>query len=138
MVDVVTGLVTIADANDAAGTGELAVSARHEAVLASGRRVLLLDDRGWSSSGPPDVWEQTSDRDVVRTTGMVVGPDEAFGSHMQEDMDRAHWASLVEVLGRQGVVAEVSELARLPHEVVLTESLRRRLGPSPGPDDQLR
>jgi len=28
----------------------MSVSVRHEAVLMDGRRLLLLDDRGWSSS----------------------------------------------------------------------------------------
>ena len=57
----------------------MSVSARHEAVLENGCRVLLLDDRGWSASGPPDIWARTSIEDIVDTALMVVGPDEPSG-----------------------------------------------------------
>jgi len=47
----VTRLVTFVDVDDnVADARQMSVSARHEAVLVNGRRVLLLDDRGWSSS----------------------------------------------------------------------------------------
>lgn len=48
----VTRLVTFVDMDDRANDDYLSVSARHEAVLADGRRVLLLRDRGWGESGP--------------------------------------------------------------------------------------
>jgi hypothetical protein len=47
----VARLVTFVDVDDRAGEARrMSVSARHEAALADGRRVLLLDDRGWSST----------------------------------------------------------------------------------------
>ncbi len=43
--------MTLVDVNDQGSVaGQMSVSARHEAVLADGRHVLLLDGRGWTSS----------------------------------------------------------------------------------------
>jgi hypothetical protein len=50
----VTRLLTSVDINDADDDGpnahRMSVTARQEAVLEDGRRVVLLDDRGWSGS----------------------------------------------------------------------------------------
>lgn len=43
-------------------------------------------------------------------------------------MEARHWTYLAWELGHHGVVAEADELRRLPHEVVLGERLRARLG----------
>jgi hypothetical protein len=109
----------------------ISVSARHEAVLADGRRVLLLDDRGWSESGPPDVWAMTSVEDIVDTARVVVGPDEPFGEHSYEDMEADHWDQLAGVLRQQGIPTNGTELRRLRHDVVLSERLRARIGGHP-------
>ena len=128
-----TRLVTFVDVGgDVADARQMSVSARHEAVLVNGRRVLLLDDRGWSSSRPPDVWAVTSVEEIVDTARMVVGPDEPLGGHSQEDMEADHWAHLTEVLRQHGIVADALELKRLPHDVVLSERLLARVGPDPG------
>lgn len=63
------------------------------------------------------------------TARMVVGPDEPFGGHSQEDMEADHWAHLTEVLRQHGIVAGALELKRLPHDVVLSERLLARVGP---------
>lgn len=129
----VTRLVTFVDVdNDVADARQVSVSARHEAVLVNGRRVLLLDDRGWSASGPPDIWAVTSVQHIVDTTRVVIGPDEPFDGRSHEDMEADHWAQLTEVLRKQGIVADALELKRLPHEVVLSERLRTRVGHDPG------
>lgn len=47
----VTRLVTLAELHGATDA-HLSVSARHEAVLDDGCRVLLLDDRGWTCCQP--------------------------------------------------------------------------------------
>jgi len=104
----------------------MSVSARHEAVLVNGRRVLLLDDRGWSASGPPNIWSVTSVEEIVDTARMVVGPDEPFGGRSHDDMAADHWAQLTEVLRQQGLVGDALELKRLPHDVVLSERLLAR------------
>ncbi|WP_182112646.1 MULTISPECIES: hypothetical protein [unclassified Actinotalea] len=116
---------------------QVSVSARHEAVLADERRVLLLDDRGWAESGPSDIWAYITVDGVASTARTVVGPDEPVRGQTHDDAARAHWASLADVLRREGVVADGDALARLPHDVVLGERLRARLrsarsgGPTP-------
>ncbi len=108
---------------------EISVSALHEAELTDGRRVLLLDDRGWSGSGPADLWATTSRRDVVETSRTVVGPDEPRPGETQADARAEHWASLAAELQRAGVTMDAAELERLPHDVVLSERLLARLPP---------
>lgn len=109
----------------------MSVSARHEAVLLNGRRVLLLDDRGWGASGPPNILAVTSIEDIVDTARMVVGPDEPVGGRSHEDMEADHWAHLTDVLRQQGVIADALALKRLPHDVVLSERLLARVGHDP-------
>ena len=110
----------------------MSVSARHEAVLMNGDSVLLLADRGWSASGPPSIWAVTSVEELADTARMVVGPDEPFGGRSKKDMDVDHWASLAAVLRRQGVDADARELGQLPHDVVLSEQLLKRISHQPG------
>jgi hypothetical protein len=131
-VAAVIRLVTFVDADDASDARQISVSARHEAVLEDGRPVLLLDDRGWSASGPPNIWAMTSVEDIVDMTRTVVGPDEPFGERSHEDMEADHWAQLTGVLRHQGVVADALDLKRLPHDVVLSERLLTLVGHDPG------
>ncbi|HET9871458.1 MAG TPA: hypothetical protein VFP89_02530 [Propionibacteriaceae bacterium] len=126
---VVTRLVTFVDVDEPApDPRRISVSARHEAVLDSGHRVLLLDDRGWSVSGPPDIWVTTSVDDMANTARMVVGPDAPFGTRSQRDMEADHWAQLSGVLREHGIVTEPLELKRLRHDVVLSGQLLARMG----------
>jgi hypothetical protein len=139
-------LVTLVDVNDdVADARQMSVSARHEAVLADGRRVLLLDDRGWTSSAlraswvgadverePLDSWALSSVEEIEETARVVVGPDEAPDGYSQEEMEASHWAYLAGVLGQQGVVVDAVELKRLPHDVVLSERLLARVGRGSG------
>jgi hypothetical protein len=114
----------------------MSVSARLEAVLADGRRFVLLDDRGWSgslnrpSAEVPDIWAVTSVRDIEETARAVVGPDEPFDGRSQEYMEATHWAFISEVLRQQGVVVGAQELQRLSHDVVIGERLQARIGRS--------
>jgi hypothetical protein len=148
-VSAVTRLVTFVDLADGVGdTRQMAVSARQEAVLSDGRRVLLLDDRGWSSSSltafqagdasdcdstreqQPDIWAMTSVEDIEQTAHMVVGPDEPFDGSSQEDAEQGLWVYLSDVLRQHGVVVDALNLRRLPHDVVLSERLLARVGRS--------
>jgi hypothetical protein len=148
-VSAVTRLVTFVDLAEGVGdTRQMAVSARHEAVLSDGQRVLLLDDRGWSSSArtafyagdasgrdsareqQPDIWAMTSVEDIEQTARIVVGPDEPFEGSSQEDAEQAHWAYLSDVLRQHGVVVDALDLRRRPHDVVLSERLLARVGRS--------
>jgi hypothetical protein len=142
---VVTHLVTLVDLNDeVADPRQMSLSARHEAVLEDGGRLLLLDDRGWTSSTLKasmvgdvpggdvrreelDSWALTSVEEIEETARVVVGPDEPPDGCSQEDSEVAHWASLAGVLRQQGVVVDVLELKRLPHDVVLSERLLARI-----------
>jgi hypothetical protein len=144
----VTRLVTFVDLADGVGdTRQTAFSARHEAVLLDGRRVLLLDDRGWTWSSliavqagasdrdstreqQPGIWATTSVEDIEQTARMVVGPDEPTDGYSQEDAEQGHWAYLSDVLGQHGVVVDALDLRRLPHDVVLSERLLARVGHS--------
>jgi hypothetical protein len=116
----------------------ITVSVRHEAVMDDGSRLLLLDDRGWTQEARgaganeiDDLWSITSERDIVETARAVVGPDEPFGGHSQDYMETSHWNTLAEHLRAQGVVADAGDLRRLPHDIVLSDRLRARLGKSP-------
>lgn len=95
-----------------------------------GGRVLLRADRGWTVSGPSNIWAVTSVEEIVDTD--VVGPGEPFGEHSQKDMEADHWASFAAVLRRQGVEAEGLELGPVPHDVVLGEQLLARISHQPG------
>jgi hypothetical protein len=146
----VARLVTLVDlADDGAHPGQMSVSARHEAVLADGRRLLLLDDRGWSASlrrsrvgdvpdgdswrqDLPDIWAVTSVEEIEETARVVVGPDEPFDGRSREDMEADHWAYLAEILRQQGVIVDALELKLIPHDVVLSERLLARVGRHPG------
>jgi hypothetical protein len=117
----------------------ISVSARHEAVMDDGSRLLLLDDRGWSEglrgAGADEIddpWALTSERDIAATARLVVGPDEPFGGRSQDDMENDHWNALAENLRAHGVAVDAGELRRLPHDVVLSDRLRARLGRRPG------
>ena len=105
----------------------MSISARHEAVLADGRRLLLLDDRGWSASGPPDIWALTSVEDIVNTARVVVGPDEASDGRTDEHMEADHWDHLVEVLHQHGIAVNAVQLHGRPHDVVLSRRLLARV-----------
>jgi hypothetical protein len=123
----VVRLVTSVDVDDDFSSDrQISLSARHEAELEDGRRVLLLDDRGWSESGPPDAWAMSVEH-VVFTTRMVVGPDEPFAGRTHADMAADHWAALAGTLQQRGVSVDAAELERSPHDVVLSERLRQRL-----------
>lgn len=145
----VTRLVTLVDVRDeVADHRQMSVSARHEALLADGQRVLLLDDRGWTESAlraswgevPDrdswrehlDIWAVTSVEDIEETARVVVGPDEPPDGYSQEEMDASHWAYLADVLRQQGVVVDALELKRLPHDVVLSERLLGGIGRGQG------
>jgi hypothetical protein len=135
----VVRLVTLADVAADAGAGRISVSARHEAVLDDGRRVPLLDGRGWSETlhGPgaedvADIWASSSEQEIAETARVVVGPDEPFDGRSQDDMESGHWNALAERLRAHGVVVDAGELKRLPHDVVLSERLLARLAQRAG------
>ena len=111
----VVRLVTYADGRPSS------VSLRHVAVLGDAREILLLDDRGFDSSGPLT-------RDMIEADARTcVGPEEPFGERTVEEMEADHWRVVAQRLARHGVAIAPRALAQLPHHVVLTERLEDRL-----------
>lgn len=106
---------------------EIAFTAVQWAVLDDGRRLVLLADRGWSVSGPPDIWQYTSAEEIEADARTVVGPDEPFGNRTAADMAGDHWAALAGVLRRQGIAVDPDELRRLPQKVQFSDRLQARL-----------
>ncbi len=135
----VVRLVTLAELADDADPRRLSVSARLEAVLHDGRRVLLLDGRGWTEAPAgagareiDDIWALTSEQDIAETARVVVGPDEPFDGRSQADMERDHWDALAGRLRAYGVVVDGRDLQALPHDVMLGEPLRVKLAGGSG------
>jgi hypothetical protein len=147
---VIARLLTFVDINDDDDDGaderRMSVTARHEAVLTDGRRVVLLNGRGWSEETRSVLWsEEPSEQDrlryessgiwadetvgeMERTARAVVGPDEPFEGRTQADMEADHWDSLARVLQQQGVEVEAAELKVLPHDVELSDRVLARVG----------
>ena len=98
----------------------MSLSALHLALLDDGRRVTLLDDRGWASHGPPDIWRRTPSEEIEAAARTVVGPDEPYGSRSPVDMEADHWAHLAGVLRQHGVHIDAQALRRVPHDVELS------------------
>ena len=124
----VTRLVTFADLDNDADDKNFSVSARHEAELSDGTRVLLLNDRGWAESPG---WPPPSIEHVQEITRMVVGPDEPFDRLSEDDMATDHWNSLQQTLQRQGVFVDTIMLRELPHDILLSQRLLARIRANP-------
>jgi hypothetical protein len=134
----------------------MSVSARHEAVLADGRRVVLLADRGWGGQlvvawgdepseqdlrllEPLGIWASQTEQDMKQTARVVVGPDEPFEGRTHADMEADHWNFLTRILREQGVEVEPAELKALPHDVELSDRVLARIGrggPATGQGEQ--
>ena len=121
----VVRLLTLVDVVEAA-RDRVSFSARLEAVLADGRRALLLDDRGWTlgSNTVADLRTELSAEEIEEDARTVVGPDEPPHGRSQEEEAALHWGSLAKTLRRAGIEADASRLSRLPHDVVLSERAR--------------
>jgi hypothetical protein len=147
----VTRLLTVVDLDDADDAGpdarRMSVRARHEAVLADGRRVLLLDDRGWTGDlrvawhGEPSeehrrrveqesIWASETVEAMMREARDVVGPDEPFEGRSPADMEAGHWDYLARILRQHGVEVAAAELKALPHDVELSDRVLARIGRS--------
>jgi len=125
-------LLTSIDVDEPAGTPcdadrQMSVSALLELELTSGRRVTLLDDRGWSSGGPSNIWAYTSLKDLVDTARTVVGPDEPPDGVSYEDAEQGYWAQLAANARAHGVRIQAGDLAALPHDVVISQEILVRV-----------
>jgi hypothetical protein len=129
--------VEIRDEGDGApDPRRISLSARQEAVLADGSRVVLLDDRGWTEwlrvvgGREPsfDIWANEMPEQIERTARAVVGPDEPFEGRTREEMAAGHWETLARKLREQGVEVETAGLRGLPHDVELSDRVLARVG----------
>ncbi|MEJ5868007.1 hypothetical protein WDV85_09680 [Pseudokineococcus sp. 5B2Z-1] len=123
--------MTSVDLNKTAGprfdTGDqMAVSALLELELDDGRRVVLLDDRGWSSRGR-GVWAHTSLEDLTDTARMVVGPDEPPDGVSYQEEAALHWGELASRARSSGVDVDGNDLIALPHDVDISTEVRARV-----------
>jgi len=132
-------LITSIDIDETAGPESnndrrLSITALHELELSGGRRVTLLNDRGWAASGPSGIWSYESVETLTQTARTVVGPDEPFDGRSYEEGAALHWTYLAGIAQGQGVPVEAGELAALPHDVDISVQIRARLTgiPSPG------
>jgi hypothetical protein len=121
----VTRLVTYADVSHQALPAEVSITARHELELADGRRVLLLNDRGWGSSGS---WAEQTLTDIHENARTVVGPDEPPNGRSHEEEATLHWSYLQGIAQKQGVAVDADVLRQLPHDVILSRELLARIG----------
>lgn len=119
-------LLTVVDLDDRDTRGHSAWAHLH-AVLREGRRFVLLDDRGWSSSA---LVADRGIQEVKDTAKTVVGPDEPGPGETREQMEVMYWESLERKLREAGVNAEARELRALPHDVEIGERLRGCLAES--------
>ncbi|MBC3760882.1 hypothetical protein ACUN7V_16530 [Quadrisphaera oryzae] len=112
---------------------QLSARALLELELADGARVVLLDDRGWTSSTgrSSSIWASTTREDVEETARTVVGPDGPVHGGTWEQAVAASWSHLADVAVASGVAVGGPELASLPHDVVVDATLLARLSPGP-------
>ncbi|GAA5107223.1 hypothetical protein [Haloechinothrix salitolerans] len=103
-------------------------SAHLRAETSDGQAILLLDDRGWSSSGPTNIWAYQTVEDIESTARTVVGPDEPRSGQTYDEADAEYWDALADTVRRYGVEIDPTELATLPHDVELSRSVLAQLG----------
>jgi len=94
------------------------------ADLSDGRSLLVLDDRGFTSSAALDGMQVGYVTDTAR---VVAGPDGPARGETHEQMRAIYWEMLATKLRVVGVVTDAAELASLPQEVELSARLRHRL-----------
>lgn len=123
-------LVTRIALDDEAHEGDrwqVSISAVLTLETADGRRVTLLDDRGWHTSGPVDMWAWTTPTDLADTARTVVGPDEPLDGESHDEAAASHWGVLAAVAGSQGIAVAPDVLAALPHDVEMAPEIHDRL-----------
>ncbi|MBV1780996.1 hypothetical protein KRR55_17935 [Paeniglutamicibacter sp. ABSL32-1] len=118
-------LVTLADLDySSADKSRVSVAARLGLLLEDGSSVLLLDNRGWSTS---QRWSDASVDDIEETAFGVVGPDAPAEDQDDEEMATEYWESLSEILEQRDLDIGPAELRELPHEVRLSQRLLKRI-----------
>ena len=120
-----------------ANPADLSFAVSEFAVLDDGRRITLHAERGWTDSlrrcvptgeplpadwgDPLDPWEHMSRDDLVRSTLLVVLPDD------DDAPDDHPYEWLAGRLHGHGIRASAAELRSLPYTVELSPRLEQRL-----------
>jgi hypothetical protein len=122
----VVRLVTYADVDrHSTQPGQVSMTVCHQLELADGRRVVLLSDRGWGSSG---TWAELQLKEIQENAQTVVGPDEPPKGRSREEEADLHWNYLARIAQKQGVPVDADDLRQLPHDVVLSRQLLATIG----------
>lgn len=120
--------IEVDEAGLAQATGDnISISALHELELRSGERVILLADRGWTTSGPSRSWSSATLERLMDTARMVVGPDEPPPGRSSAEEAALHWAQLSVVARAQEMHVTPDELASLPHDVHVGPGIQARI-----------
>ena len=118
-------LVTVADLDySSPDKTRVSVAARLGLLLEDGGSVLLLDNRGWSTS---QHWADASVDDIEKRAFDLMGPDAPTADQDQEEMATEYWEFLSEILEQQDLDIGPAALRELPHEVRLSHRLLKRL-----------
>ncbi len=104
-------LVARADLEQAPGGGTSA-TIRESALLSDGREVTLLEDRGWTTSGPLGEISLTH---VVRSVDTAVLPDDA-----EVTGERHEWQRFARRLREVGIAVTPEQLRVLPYRVLVS------------------
>lgn len=113
---------------------QLTITAVLQVELTDGRRVVLLDDRGWAAGGPGDIWSYETFETMAQTARTVVGPDEPPEGRSFEEETALHWAALADIAKEQGVSITADELAGLRQDVEASADIHTRLAARGQPD----
>lgn len=95
-----------------------------KAQLENGQCILVLDDRGWSTS---ENWSRAEPSAIRETTLTVVGPDEPAPGASRAQALRDYWKCIRSFLAAQGIHLSIEELMALEHEVRFGPRLQRLL-----------
>ena len=146
-VDEPVRLVTFVEIEGDDDARQPSVRARLDLELSGGRRVTVLDDRGWSwsaglySSEPInaaeleprrrelDAWSGWSAQDIGEMALEIVGEDSDDPSEGQtvEESRAEYWSYLAGLLRERGTDVAPEVLRTLPREVELGERIRARI-----------
>ena len=146
-MDAPVRLVTFAEIDGDENSRQPGMRARLDLELSGGRRVTVLDDRGWSwsvglfSSDPIDAaelerqrreidpWSGWSEQDIGEMALEIVGEDSDDPSEGQtlEESRAEYWSYLAGLLREQQIEVEPETLRALPRDVELGERIRARI-----------
>ena len=109
------------------GSTQVSVGVLFQAQLEDGRCIVLLDDRGFSTSAQ---WQQVTPAEIRATSLVVVGPDEPSPGQTQAEALHDYWEYIASLLAAQQIQEPTEELVKLEHEFRFGPRLQRLLASS--------